>query len=324
MHSTVSLSHQLIKRIAAKLTPPVHVNGFINESDEETRLALLYGGNELNNAISTVLFNKPYDIDEELGTEQLNEFNLYRLFFEGIGESHFYFNESTLIEDIRESITLNDYCQRDHNFQQQSFVKECENYEPKPYTFSCDYWVRYINKYHELVYATLRSADRDLYWQLDALSFALIDEAIEHTIEMNPSECDSNNYEPNDQETIPYDIIVDANGKEQQLAQLQEYCRATINELTSDYAKQVANDVPSISIRCEVDEQTDNYLIFVANNEQAAKQIHLRTFEKSVTEFHAPDQSSHQQHEKVLNKFTCLFAEKMKILTKENKNDVHE
>ena len=323
MHSTVSLSHQLIESIAAKLTPPVHVNGFINESDEETRLALLYGGNELNNTISTVLLNKPYDIDEELGTEQLNEFNLYRLFFEGIGESHFYFNESTLIEDISESVTLNDYCQRDHTFQQQAFAKEGDDYELKSYAFSCDYWIRYINKSHELVYATLRSADRDLYWQLEALSFELIDEAIEHTLEMKPSECDSNNNEPNDQETIPYDIIVDANGKGQQLAQLQEYCRASINELTSDYAKQVANDTPSISIRCEVDEQTDKYFIFVVNNEQAAQQIHLRDFEKSFTQFEVPTQNIHQQHEKIIDKFKALFTAKMKTINESNK-DIYE
>jgi len=314
MWSTPKLSQKSIKRIAAKLTPPMPVNGFINESDEETRLALLFGGNELNHAISRVLFNKSYDIDEELGTEQLNEFNLYRLFFEGIGESHFYFNERTLIEDIRESLTLNDYCQRDHAFQEQAFVSECDNYELKSYTFSCDYWVRYINKSYELVYATLRSADRDLYWQLEALSTELIDEAIEHTIEMKPVECDSNNDELNDQESIPYDIIVGTKGKEQELAQLQKYCRATINELTDSYAKEIALDNPSISIRYEEDEQVEQYFIFVVNNEQAAKQIHLRDFEKTFTQFDAPKQNIHQQHEKVINKFTALFKAKVKVL----------
>tara|TARA_R110000737_G_scaffold56052_2_gene80008 strand:- start:14730 stop:15701 length:972 start_codon:yes stop_codon:yes gene_type:complete len=323
MKLTGKLPPEVIELMAQQLTAYVPVKGVINESSEETRLAFIFKDNdELSNAISGVLFNKRYDVDEELTIEQQNEFNLYQLFFKGIGESHFYFNESALIEDIRESVTLNDYCQRDHAYQQKAIAKEMDDYKEKPYYFSCDYWIRYINKTHELVYATLRSADRELYWQLEALSTELIDEAIEHTIEMLPSKINISEHQK--KESTPYDIIVDANGKEQQLAQLQKYCRTCINELTSTYAKQVASDAPSISMRFEVDECTDQYCTFVVNNEQAAKQIHLRTFEKSVTDFGVPAQNIHQQHEKVLNKFTCLFAEKMKMLTKENEDNVHE
>ncbi len=323
MHSTVTLSSKLIKRIAAKLTPPVHVNGFINKSDEETRLVILFG-NGLNDAISDVLFNKPYDIDKALGTEHQNEFNLYRMFFEGIGGSHFYFNESALIEDIKGSITLNDYCQRDHAFQQKVMAQESKEYKGKQYTFSCDYWIRYINQSHELVYATLRSADRDLYWQLEDLSTQLIDNAIEHTVELKPSECDSKNNEPNDQETTPFDIVIDANGKEQQLAELQEYCRITIDKLTDRYLKGIVSDAPSISIRCEDDEHTEQYFIFVVNNEQAAKQIHLRDFEKSVIQFESLSQNIHQQHEKVIDEFKYLFKTKMKKPHNNNEDYHHE
>jgi len=220
-------------------------------------------------------------------------------------------------------MTLNDYCQRDHIFQQQAFAKEDVNYKPKPYSFSCDYWVRYINKSHELVYATLRSADRDLYWQLEALSFELIDKAIEHSIEMKPSECYNNSIEPNDQETIPYDIIIEANGKEQQLVKLQKYCRATINELTDNYAKEIASDELSISIRFDKDEHTEQYFIFVVNNEQAAKQIYLRDFEQRFIRFKAPIQHVHQQYEKVIDKFKSLFKAKVKTLN-QSKKDTYE
>ncbi len=310
---SVKLSSTHIESIVQNLAEPIAVNGLINNSNEEQRLAFLFeDSNDLYNVISHVLFNKAYDIDEELSTDQLNEFNLYRLFFEGIGDRHFYFNESSLIEDIRESVTLNDYCQRDQAYQQKMMAIECENYEQKPYIFSCDYWVRYINNAHELVYATVRSADMDLYWQLEELSLQLVDQAIPHSIDMK--ELDVSKYK----EDVLSEVIVNAKGKEQQLAKLQEFCRTCINDLTTTYAKKIVNDAPSISIRFEVDECTEQYFIFVVNNEKAAKKIHLRDFERCFTKFEIPKQNIHQQHERYLDKFKCLFTEKIKMLNKES------
>ena len=84
-----TLSSITINAIAQKLVEPIHVNGFVNESNEERRLAILFDDDtDLNNAISTVLFNKAYDEDELLSIEEANEVNLYQLFFKGIGESN--------------------------------------------------------------------------------------------------------------------------------------------------------------------------------------------------------------------------------------------
>lgn len=164
MLPAAKLKPKLVKLITEKLNVEVKIKGLVNDSDESTRLAFIFEqSTDLDCAISQVLFNKPYDPDEELSTEHTNEFNLYLLFFKGIGGNNFYFNESSLIDDIKHSVTLNDYCQRDHVYQQSAFAKETENYQIKNYQFSCDYWVRYINIAHELVYATVRSADMDLY-----------------------------------------------------------------------------------------------------------------------------------------------------------------
>ncbi|MGL1956402.1 MAG: hypothetical protein OCD00_03680 [Colwellia sp.] len=307
-----------INAINQRLPEPIHVSGLINQTNEITRLAFIFDDDaNLNSAISQVLFNKSFDTNEELTIKQSNEFNLYRLFFQGIGESYFFFNESALIEDIKKSISLNDYCQRDHAYQQKAFTQEGRNYISKGYEFSCDYWIRYINKNNELVYATVRSADMDLYWQLEELSQQLIEQAIPHTIDMNELEVE------NDEGTTPFDIVVDANGKEQQLNQLQVFCRKVINELIQDYRDKVASDEPACTISTEIDECTEQYFIFVINNEQAAKKVHFRDFERSVAKIKLPRQNFNQQYKTVLHTFKCLFEDKLKLFNQvDNNNEV--
>ena len=302
-----------INAINQLLAKSILVNGLVNHSGEDTRLAFIFDNDTgLYDAISQVLFSKPYDIDEDLETETLNEFNLYKLFFQGIGQSHFFLNESTLIEDIQQSTSLNDYCQRDHAYQQKVFARNNPAYKPTAFSFNCDYWVRYININNELVYATIRSADMDLYWQLEDLSQQLVEQAIPHTIDMKELNSTS------DDDSTPFDIIVNANGKEQQLKQLQTFCRTSINELSQAYREHVINDEPSINISFKVDEHSEKYCIFVVNNEEAAKQVQLRDFEKSVFKLEVPVLNTKQQQEKYLHQFLRLFSDKLKSISKGN------
>ena len=213
----------------------MRINGLINESDENTRLYYLFEDrHNLDNAISQVLFKKPYDAEEELSNEHVNALNTYKLFFKGIGESHFLFNESSIIEDIRMSRTLNDYCQRDHAYQAKCFAQHSGNYNKQPYSFSCDYWIRYINKNHELVYATLRSADMDLHWLLEDHARELVEQAIPQSIDMTELDTDVEELEETkgEEETTEMKITVNADGKEQQLAELERFCRENIKQLT--------------------------------------------------------------------------------------------
>ncbi|TMM47052.1 hypothetical protein [Colwellia ponticola] len=311
----IKLSEKHLQSINEKLTKPVKINGLLNESDENTRLYYLFEDRQdLDNAISLVLFNKPYDADDELSNEHVNALNTYKLFFQGIGDNHFFFNESTLIEDIRKSKTLNDYCQRDHAYQEKCFAQHSDNYNKRPYAFSCDYWIRYINKNHELVYGTLRSADIDLYWLLEDHARALVEQVIPHSIDMTELDTvtDVEGLEnTKGEEATEMNITVNAHGKEQQLAELESFCRESIKQLTEQYHQQLITEPASISIRLENDNRDERYFILVVNNEHAAIQIELRKFESSFTKFDAPQVNIHKQY---MHSFSAMFKEKLKSL----------
>ena len=149
----------------------------------------------------------------------------------------------------------------------------------------------------------------DLYWQLEALAEQLIEQSVPHSIEMKTLEVDEGD------ENTPVELVVDAQGKEQQLTQLQLFCRTRINELSAAYQTQLMNRAPAVSIRYENDEYTEQYVVFIVNNEQAAKQITLRKFEKSIMELKVNSTDMIQQYEPFLNKFRYLFAKGLASLS---------
>jgi DNA-binding ferritin-like protein (Dps family) len=248
-----------------------------NTTSEEVRLSLCFSKAEtLKDILIQVLFGTL--VYEDLNDEQTDEFNLYKLFFTGIGNSFFYFNESFLKNDIKESISLDDYCQRDHAYQQLATLENLPTYDIKDYHFSCDYWIRFINNKQELVYATLCSASSELYWLLEEEANEFIECYIPHKISMLEQ-----NQTP-ESELIECELITDANGKEDLLDELKKGSRIIINELTSHYEKSLTDDEACVWYREDIEERGSRYSTYIANNSMAAERIILRDFEKSINE----------------------------------------
>ncbi|MFT5294889.1 MAG: hypothetical protein ACI9VT_000909 [Psychroserpens sp.] len=271
------LNKEKLNVIAYRLEIAESIDGYDNMTSEDVRLSFFFHKTDkLEDILTQVLFDTL--VYEDFNDEQTDEFNLYKLFFTGIGNSHFYFNESFLKNDIKDSISLDDYCQRDHAYQQLAIFEQSPNYEIKNYHFSCDYWVRFINHKHELVYATLRSADSELYWALEEATNKFIEHYIPHEISMV-----EHSAQP-ESELIHCDLITEANGREVVLDELKSYSRSIINELISHYEKSLTHDKPCVWYRKGVDDRGSRYNTYIANNSITAERIIFRDFEASLNE----------------------------------------
>tara|TARA_R110000772_G_scaffold101674_5_gene202226 strand:- start:1858 stop:3321 length:1464 start_codon:yes stop_codon:yes gene_type:complete len=312
------LNKEKLNVIAHKLGVPEGIDGYLNMTTEDVRLSFCFEkADKLECILTQVLFDSL--VYDELNDKQIDELNLYKLFFTGLGNDHFYFNESFLRNDIKESITLNDYCKRDYFYQQLALIEQSSSLDIQDYQFTCDYWVRFINDKQELVYATLRSADSELYWALEEEANTFIEQYIPHNISLVEHSTTI------ESDLIECEILTEAYGNEIALNQLNLNSRSIINELTSHYQKSLIHDVPCVWSSDGFDDRGSRYNTYIANNRSAAERIFLRDFETSLNQLmtQAPwNVPENPDYSNILKRRLMLSSETEWLFGDENKRNL--
>ncbi|MBU2869732.1 hypothetical protein [Colwellia sp. E2M01] len=276
------LSEDVISHIARILGIERYIKGKLSAIPEEARLDWIFETTDsLKNAIYQTLFSKSYDETIDISNEEQDRVNLYYLFFVGVGKQHFYFNEACMREDIERSKTLNDYCYYDYQYQQQVFADYEAERQVSPYTFRCSYWIRYIKANSQLVYATLRSLDDELYWELDELGSELIQQYIPHEYNLHPSK--------EEQDELSHEMITHVNGKDDLLRHYQEVNRLLRNELVDSFKQYQVSAEPFIVIQDTVDDRKAYYQNIIISNQKMAQKFELRNFESCINKYLKPE-----------------------------------
>ena len=153
-----------IEKIARALNIDKYIVAFDNQLPEQKRFS--FDHEELRSVISNILFGDRYIQDMP---DNYNEWiNLYIVFFTGIGRSSLVFNECGFEEYLMQSTTLKDVNKLDFTYQEKAMAENTPVCEPSVYSFfNCDYWIRYIDENRSLKYATIRTLNIQLYWQLE-------------------------------------------------------------------------------------------------------------------------------------------------------------
>ena len=178
------LSPEIVDKVASVLHLTNKIIGLDNQLSEHERFTLHeteVNNDSLSDAICLALYYAPYNNDDDAYSEiQIDEINLYKLFFTGIGKDYFFMNEYDGWRDITTCLTLADYCKQQHELQQTLRFESDKAFTKTDYQFSCGYWVRFIQHDNTLCYANLHSADNELYWILEEILTGFIDEVVPH------------------------------------------------------------------------------------------------------------------------------------------------
>lgn len=289
------LSPEIVNKVASVLNLTNQIIGLDNQLSEHERFKLYeteVDKDSLSNAVCLALYNTPYNDDDDVYSEaQIDELNLYKLFFTGVGKDYFFLNECDGWCDITTCLTLADYCKQQHELQQTLRFESDEAFAKTDYQFSCGYWVRFIQHDNMLYYANVHSADCELYWILEEILNDFIDEVVPHQW----VEGENNNKE-DEHGFIEWDMHIDAHGHEALYDFLLMQGKLLINQQVSDIANELAQQPPiTMSVLSDDNNDTKN-LTIVVNNQQAAETIYFRDFIATV-------RSIEQQKDELTNLF---------------------
>jgi hypothetical protein len=165
---------------------------------------------------------------------QYLQFNSTMLPLRGIGEDHFFLNESFGDDkSLLDFVTLYEYDYDDHCYQEQVRQDEDSTYTAKPYQGNLFHrWARLLID-GDFYYATLSSAASYLYSRIDDAGFDMMEELIPYTYVAGK---DHGKREGNG---IRWDRRIDAGGMEAQLEELRHrfwhYLSARYDALLQEY-----------------------------------------------------------------------------------------
>lgn len=288
------LSPVNVNEIASTLHLESQILGLDNQLSEHERFILHekeVNKGSLSDAICLALHNAPYNHDDDVYSEiKIDEINLYKLFFIGIGKDYFFMNEYDSWRYIATCLTLADYCKQQHQLQKRLLFESEEGFTKTDYKFNCSYWVRFIQQNNTLCYANVHSADSELYWELEELLTDFIDEVVPHQW----VEGENNNKE-DDNGFIEWDMRIDSHGYEALYDFLLMQGKTLINQQVSNIASELAQQ-PPMTMSLLPDEHDTKSLTIVVNNQQAAETIYLRDFIETVN-------SIEQQKDELTNLF---------------------
>ncbi|MGI9450202.1 MAG: hypothetical protein ACR2QH_06150 [Geminicoccaceae bacterium] len=234
-------------------------------------------------SIERQLFKELFDIEiqsekdaeeafDEFGPEDCRRYNTALLPIKGIGEDCFFLNEHLGEKTLLDFETLYDYDLDDHNFQEEARQQEWSDYVKKPYRGALYLvWARlFVDQ--QFTYATLSCAAGYVFSQTDSYGHDVIDELVPHRY------VEGDHHGKREGAGYLFDMRVDADGKEEQLDELQaRFVRYQIDhyeeqrDLWDREALGVAYIIPG-------DHDDDPNLAFVFTDKTAMQQIRFRHF----------------------------------------------
>jgi hypothetical protein len=278
---STTLSPVNVNKIASTLHLEKQIINLENQLSEHERFILHeaeVNKDSLSDAICLALYDAPYNSDDDIYSEtQIDEINLYKLFFTGIGNNFFFMNECDGWRDIATCLTLADYCKQQHEIQQRLRFEREDAFTKTDYKFNCSYWVRFIQQNNTLCYANVHSADSELYWILEEILNDFIDEVVPHQWVEG-----KNNNKEDENGFIEWDMHIDANGYEALYDFLLMQGKLLINQQVSNIANELAQQPPITMSVLSDDNNDTKSLTIVVNNQQAAEAIYFRDFTSTV------------------------------------------